>query len=217
MLLANEREIVCEYGRRLVDTGLVQGTSGNISCVGYSNSGERLIAITPTGLDYYKLNPSDIVVVNHEGQIIDGDTKPTSELQLHLTMYRNRVQIGAVVHTHSVYATTLACLGWEIPAVHYLVGFSGKKVPLAPYATFGTDELAEKAHLAMGDHNAVLLANHGLLAVGNNLPTAFTAAQELEFVARIYFQTKAVGSPVILPDDEMDRVIEKFKSYGQKK
>ena len=120
-----------------------------------------------------------------------------------------------MVHTHSVYATTLACLGWELPAAHYLVAFSGVKVPLAPYATFGTQELADNVVKAMDGFNAVLMANHGLVAVGPSLSRAFTVAEEIEFAARVYFQARCIGPPNILPDDEMQRVIAKFTTYGK--
>jgi L-fuculose-phosphate aldolase len=109
----------------------------------------------------------------------------------------------------------MACLGWEIPAVHYLVGFSGHKVPLAPYATFGTPELAQNVADGIGDYHAVLLANHGLVAVGADMGRAFNTAEEIELVARIYYQTKSVGTPVILPEEEMARVLAKFATYGQ--
>jgi L-fuculose-phosphate aldolase len=156
------------------------------------------------------------VVLDENGSIVDGDRQPTSELGFHLALYRTRSDVNAVVHTHSPYATTMACLGWEIPPVHYLVGFSGSKVPLAPYATFGSPALAESVAESIGGYNAVLLANHGLVTVGADLPSAFAAAEEIEFVARIYYQTRSVGEPVILPEDEMALVIQKFQTYGQK-
>jgi L-fuculose-phosphate aldolase len=109
----------------------------------------------------------------------------------------------------------MACLGWEIPAVHYLVGFSGQKVPLAPYATFGTSQLAENLVSAIGNYNAVLLANHGLVTVGPTLSRAFAVAEEIELVARVYYQARSIGEPVVLDEQEMNRVIEKFKDYGQ--
>jgi L-fuculose-phosphate aldolase len=156
-----------------------------------------------------------VVITDLDGQVLDGQYKPSSELGFHLALYRQRPDVNAVLHTHSVYATTMACLGWEIPAVHYLVGFSGHKVPLAPYATFGTPELARNVAAGIGDYNAVLLANHGLVAVGSDLGRAFNTAEEIELVARIYYQTKSVGNPVILPEEEMERVLEKFATYGQ--
>ncbi|MBF0468417.1 MAG: class II aldolase/adducin family protein [Desulfamplus sp.] len=140
--------------------------------------------------------------------------KPSSEWGFHLALYRHRADINAVVHTHSPYATTFACLNREIPPVHYLVAFAGKKVPVAPYATFGTSALADNILATINDYNAILLANHGLVAVGITLPDAFNTAEETEFVARVCFQAESLGRPVLLPDDEMDRVIDKFKHYG---
>mgnify|MGYP000937148986 CR=1 FL=1 len=213
MLLEPERSLLVEYGMRMVRAGLTTGTGGNLSLI---RREEALLAVTPTGIAYDRLTPGDVVVLTLEGAVVDGNRKPTSELGFHQALYRARPDAGAVVHTHSPYATTMACLGWEIPAVHYLVGFSGKKVPLAPYATFGTPELAENVTAAIDGYNAVLLANHGLVTVGADLPMAFAAAEEIEFVARIYYQTRSVGPPRILPDEEMARVIEKFRTYGQK-
>lgn len=213
MLLASERALVIEFGMRMVQAGLTTGTGGNLSLFKREAS---LLAVTPSGIAYDRLTAGDVVVLNTEGEVVDGTRNPTSELNFHQALYRSRPDVNAVVHTHSPYATTMACLGWEIPPVHYLVGFSGKKVPLAPYETFGTAGLAANVASAIGDYNAVLLANHGLVTVGGNLPSAFAAAEEIEFVARIFYQTRAVGTPQILPDAEMERVIEKFKSYGQK-
>jgi L-fuculose-phosphate aldolase len=205
-------EELTRYGRKLQTSGLVVGSGGNLSVV---DRHQNRIYITPSGLDYAEMSPEDIVVCDLEGVAIHGKHRPSSELGLHLALYKKRDAIGAVAHTHSVYATTIACLGREIPAVHYLVGFSGQKVPLAPYATFGTSELARAAADTIGDHNAVLLAYHGLVAVGRTLSAAFTVAEEIEFVARIYYQTLLVGEPKILSAGQMTEVLEKFKNYGQ--
>ncbi|MGE5840105.1 MAG: class II aldolase/adducin family protein, partial [Deltaproteobacteria bacterium] len=124
--------------------------------------------------------------------------------------------IQAIVHTHSVYATTLASLGWEIPPFHYLVAYSGKKVPLAGYATFGSEELARNVASAIGENNAVLMESHGVVAVGPNLAKAFETAEIIEYVARVYYLAKGRGEPALLSDEEMDRVIERFKGYGRK-
>jgi L-fuculose-phosphate aldolase len=213
MLLAEERQAVVDGGRAMVRAGLTTGTGGNLSQICRRRG---LVAISPSGLDYAVMQPADVALVDLDGLTVEGAYKPSSELGLHLALYRQRPAVGAVVHTHSVYATTLACLGWELPAVHYLVGFAGRKVPVAPYATFGTDELAANVAVTMGHHfNAVLLANHGLVAVGGNVPAAFNTAEEVEFVARIYYQAKCAGAPVLLPDKEMDVVMEKFKTYGR--
>jgi L-fuculose-phosphate aldolase len=213
MLLEEERQAIVQFGKKLLACQLTTGTGGNISVL---NRVEGLVAISPSGLEYPAISPKDVVILDGDGAVVDGRRKPSSELNFHLAIYKARPDVQAVVHTHSVYATTLACLNWEIPAVHYLVGFSGKKVPLAPYATFGTEALARNICGAMGNFNAVLLANHGLVTVGTDLAKAFWAAEEIELVARIYYQARCVGTPVLISDVEMERVIEKFKTYGQK-
>lgn len=213
MLLKNERHRIVRFGVRMVDAGLTTGTGGNLSILNYER---QLVAISPSGIEYREVTPEDVVVVDMNGTTVEGGLKPSSEMGLHLALYKERPDMLAVVHTHSPYATTVACLGREIPAVHYLVGFSGHKVPLAPYATFGTPELAENVARAIGDNNAVLLANHGLITVGRNLSTAFAAAEEIEFVARIYVQALSVGTPRILTQAQMAPVLEKFGTYGQK-
>ena len=213
MLLEEERNAVVEYGKNLVKRCLTRGTGGNISIF----SRERgLMAISPSGMDYFETRPEDVVVMDLDGKVVEGIRKPSSEYEMHRIFYRNREGIGAVVHTHSTYSTVLSCLHWTIPAVHYLVAYAGMDVPCAEYATFGTREIADNAFAAMEDRNAVLLANHGLLAVGPDLPSAFNTAEEIEFCAEIYYRTKCVAQPVLLPDDEMKRMIERFKTYGQK-
>jgi len=213
VLLQKERSQIVRFGKKLIDARLTSGTGGNLSIF---NRERSLIAISPSGVEYDAMAPSDVPIVDLEGAVVDGSRKASSELDFHCSLYSKRPDIRAVVHTHSVYATTMACLHWEIPAVHYLVAFSGHKVPLAPYATFGTPELARNVAESIGDCNALLLANHGLVAVGANLDTAFAVAEEIELVARIYYQTKCIGEPVILPENEMSRVIRKFATYGQK-
>ncbi|WP_300456833.1 L-fuculose-phosphate aldolase [Desulfobacula sp.] len=214
MQLETQRETVVRFGLKMVESGLTTGTGGNLSIID-RNSGR--VAVSPSGIEYAALQPEDVVLTDLGGNILDGDCNPSSELGFHLSVYRQRPDVQAMVHTHSPYATTIACLGWEIPAVHYLVGFAGKKVPIAPYATFGTLELARNVAENIGEYNVLLLANHGLLAVGQNMDAAFAAAEEIEFVARIYYQTRSIGKPVILPEEEMETVLEKFKTYGQKK
>ncbi len=214
MQLETERNTIVRFGLKLVESGLTSRTGGNLSII---NRDTGQVAITPSGIDYDILRPEDVVLTDLDGNIQDGDYKPSSELGFHLSVYHQRQDVQAMVHTHSPYATTMACLGWEIPAVHYLVGFAGKKVPLAPYATFGTPELARNVAESIGEYNVLLLANHGLLAVGRNMDAAFAAAEEIEFVARIYYQTQSIGKPVILPEEEMEIVVEKFKNYGPKK
>jgi len=212
MLMTTARQALVRYGKQLLASRLTSGTGGNLSLL---EPRQDRVAITPSGIAYDRMTPEDIVIVDLAGQVIEGHRKPSSEAGFHIALYHKRKDIRAVVHTHSVYATTLACLHWEIPAVHYLVGFSGLKVPLAPYATFGSRELADNLAETIGDFNAVLMANHGLVAVGDDLARAFATAEEIEFVARLYYQARLAGTPKILPEEEMGRVLQKFETYSQ--
>lgn len=212
MLMQQERETIVFYGRKLITSNLTTGSGGNLSII---NRKTEQLAIKPTGVDYLEMRPEDVVVVDLDGKIVDGQLKPSSEISLHLGLLKARPDIHAVIHTHQVYATTLACLHWEIPAVHYLVGFSGHKVPLAPYATYGTPELAQDVVQSIGQYNACLMANHGIVTLGTTLSAAFNVAEELELVARLYYQSMCIGKPQILSEAEMEVVIHKFTTYGQ--
>lgn len=212
MMLSDQRRQIVDYGMKMISSGLTTGSGGNLSIFCRDSN---MIAIGPSGIDYADVTSEDVVVVDLEGKVVDGRWNPSSELSFHLALYNARPDISAVVHTHSVYATTMACLNWEIPAVHYLVAFSGKKVPLADYATFGSPELAANVVSGIADYNAVLLANHGLVAVGSDINNAFNVAEEIELVARIYYQAKSLGEPVLVGDDEMATVMKKFTTYGQ--
>ncbi len=214
MILEKERELIVAYGQKLITQGLTKGTGGNISIY---NKEAGLMAISPSGLDYFKTSTKDVVVLDLEGRKIDGDRNPSSEYDMHRIFYREREGICAVVHAHSTYCAILAALHWNIEPVHYLIGYAGKNVRCAPYKIFGSEELAQVALEYIQDRYAVLLANHGLLAIGENIEYAFTTAEEIEFVAQIYYKAKCVGNPVLLSSEEMDDFLEKFKSYGQKK
>jgi len=214
MRLEKERKEIVTFGRKLLTSGLTAGTGGNLSIV---NRKKNLVAITPSGVDYLEMRPEDVVLVGMEGGPVETSKyKPSSELLFHLALYRKRQDIQAIVHTHSVYATTLATLGWEIPAFHYLVAYSGRKVPLAAYATFGSEELARNVADAIGENNAVLMGSHGVVTVGPTLAKAFETAEIIEYVARVYYLAKGRGEPTILSDEEMNKVLEKFKTYGQR-
>jgi len=211
MLLEKERYDVVRYGVKMLGSGLTRGTGGNLS----RRSGD-MFAVTPSGVDYESMRPEQVMVLGMNGDVIEGEATPSSEWFLHAALYADRPGFGAVVHTHAPFTATMACMRREIPAVHYLVGFAGKKVPLAAYATFGTPELAENVVRAMRGFNAVLMENHGLAAAGDDLERAFAVAEEVEFVAEIYYRTLCAGGPCILPDDEMERVMKKFRSYGSR-
>lgn len=210
--MREEREQIVEYGKKLISSGLTKGTGGNLSIY---NREKKLMAISPSGIDYFKTKTEDVVILNLEGEIVDGDKKPSSELEMHKIFYENRKDIDAIIHTHTMYATTLSCLRWKLPAVHYLLASAGKDIRCAKYATFGTDKLAVNAFEAMKDRKAVLLANHGLLAGARNLSDAFSITEDVEYCAELYYRAKSIGEPVILDDEEMDLMVERFRSYGQ--
>lgn len=214
MLFNKERQELIKYGKRLVDADLTKGTGGNLS-VYDPESG--LMAITPSGMDFYETKAEDIVVMKLDGTIIEGDKKPSSEWYMHAIQYERRDDLRAVIHGHTTYATVIAVLRETIPASHYMIALAGKDVRCADYASFGTRELAINAYEAMKDRYAVLLANHGILAGSYSLANAFNILEEVEYCAKIYYMARAIGNPVILEDKEMDLMIEKFRDYGQVK
>lgn len=211
MLMERERTEIVEHLKMLITHGLTKGTGGNISVY---NPKLKLMAISPSGMDYFKLTAEDIVVMDLEGNIVDGKRKPSSEYEMHSIFYRERKDILSVVHAHSPYASVLACLNWDIEPCSYLIGSAGRNVRCTKYETFGTEELAQSALEGMKDRYAVLLGNHGLLAGGADLPAAFDTAEEIEFCAEIYYKCKTVGEPVLLSKEQMDIIIEKFENYG---
>ncbi len=192
--------------------GINQGTSGNVS----ARHGKSML-ITPSGVPYEELKPADIVAMPLDGGngAYKGKLAPSSEWRFHLDIMAARPEVGAVVHTHSTYATAMAICGLEIPAVHYMVAAAGgPTIRVAPYATYGTEELSHNALAALEDRSACLLANHGVIATGPNLQRALWLAGEVETLARQYVLARALGNPTVLPDDEIAVVVEKFKSYG---
>lgn len=213
MLLKKERELVVEYGKEMVHRGLTAGTFGNISVF---DAEKNLFAISPSGMDYFKMDAEDVVVLSPEGNIVDGACKPSSEVDMHRIFYQKREGIGAVVHTHSRFATTLACLGKSIPPLHYLIAYCGKQVPCTPYVPFGTYELAQCAYETMGENYACLLGNHGLLACGGNIGYAMDVAEQIEFCADLYYHSLLVGGPKLLTDTQINDVLEAFQHYRQK-
>ena len=209
-MMEYEKEQVVRYGKKLIDRRLTTGSGGNISVC---NREKKLVAISPSGLDYYETTPEDIVILDMDGNLVEGKHRPSSEAGMHLAFYKNRADVSGIVHTHSKFATAIACMGWELPAVHYLIGMAGHRVKCTGYATYGSDELAKKALETIGDSNAVLLANHGLIALGEDVDRAFSTAEHLEFVSEVYYLTKTLGTPNILSDENMDEVMKKFGTY----
>ena len=195
-------------------SGLNQGTSGNISV----RHGDTML-ISPSGVPYEQLEPDDIVAMTLTGEygsyLASGANVPSSEWRFHLDIMRARPDVGAIVHTHSLYATVLGCCRKDIPAVHYMIAASGgPTIRCSRYATYGTAELSEAALEALEGRTCCILANHGMIATGPDLAKARWLAVELETIAKQYYLTLCVGGPVLLSDAEIATVQERFKSYG---
>ncbi len=209
-----ERLELIKYGMMLLNTGLTKGTGGNLSVFDRET---QIMAITPSGIPFDLIQPEDIVLMNLKGEVVEGHRTPSSEWEMHLIQYRDRQDLDAVIHAHTTFATVLACLREGIPATHYMIAVAGKDVRCAEYATYGTHELAVNAFEGMKDRRCVLLANHGILAGAQDLMNAFNIIEEVEYCAEIYYRARSIGEPVILSDEEMALMAEKFKTYGQRK
>lgn len=213
MFLQRERQLVAEFGRRMSVEGLSNGTSGNLSI--YVPE-EDYMVLSPSGMRYEDIQPEDVVVLTLEGKTMDGARKPSSEWALHANFYRAKPEIRGVVHTHSPYCTTFAVLNEPIRAVHYAIAGAGTdEIPCAPYCTFGTELLAERAVNYCGRGSAVLLGNHGVVCCGESLEKAYALAGDLEFTARLQYQARCIGTPRVLTEEEMAAALDRFQTYGQ--
>lgn len=196
---------------KMNSSGLNQGTSGNLS-VRWADG----LLVTPSGIAYEQLNPEDIVYMKMDGSF-DHPLAPSSEWRFHRDIYVAKPEVNAVVHAHPTHCTALSIRGMEIPAVHYMVACSGgPNIRCAGYHTYGTQELSMAAIEAMKDRTCCLLANHGMIATGASMAKAMWLAIEMETLARQYIVSLQLGGPTILPDDEIARVVAKFKNYGLK-
>lgn len=203
-------------GQALIDAALLldakgvnQGMSGNLS-VRCDNG----YLITPSGMAYDQCTPDDMVWMGFDGAV-DGRRKPSSEWRFHHDILASRPEIGAVIHTHSRFATTLACLQRDIPAFHYMIAMAGgNSIRCTPYATFGTQVLSDLALAALQGRKACLLGNHGLIVLGETLQRALALTIEVESLCEMYWRTLQIGQPILLSDAEMAVVQEKFKHYG---
>jgi len=204
--------------RELIDTclamnrlGINQGKAGNASV----RVPEGLL-ITPSGLAYDRMKSDDIVTIDSEGRARGAGT-PSSEWRFHFDIMKSREDVSAVLHAHPPFCTALACLGMEIPAFHYMVAVEGgDSIRCAPYATFGTQALSDNALRALDGRRACLLANHGMICVAGGTGAALDLAVEVEALAQQYWRALQIGTPSILPSDEMQTVREKFRTYGKR-
>jgi L-fuculose-phosphate aldolase len=210
-MLEMEREQVAAAARRLAAAGLVAGTSGNVSA-----RREDRIAITPTGGVLSELEAGDVTVVDRAGVVVEGRLAPTSEIDLHLGVY-DSFGTGAVVHSHAPMATALSCVLDELPCVHYEMLMLGGAVRVAPYATFGTPELARAVVDALDGRTAALMANHGAVTHGIDVAAAVRTTELLEWAANVYWNAHAIGTPRVLDETQQQAVVEAAlgRGYGQ--
>jgi L-fuculose-phosphate aldolase len=207
------RQEIADTGRRLEAEGLLSATAGNLS----ARVAPERIAITPTAIPYPQVQAADVVITDLAGNVVDGERRPSSELPFHTAIHRARPEVGGVVHTHSPYATTLAVMRRPIPAVHYVIAsFGVSEIPVVGYETYGSDALARRLEeVAASGANGALLANHGAVAFGASLGQAAMNASLLEFLAATYYRTLIAGGPVLLPDEEIARVMQRYETHGQ--
>ncbi|MBN4016248.1 class II aldolase/adducin family protein [Rhodospirillaceae bacterium AH-315-P19] len=205
----NLRKAMVAICRAMVERGLNRGRSGNVS----ARCGEQFL-MTPSGIDPADMGPGDLVLMDFDGRA-HGPHEASSEWRFHRDILAACPEINVVLHAHPIFATALACLGRDIPAFHYMVAMAGgASIRCAPYATFGSQELSDHALAALADRRACLLANHGMIALGESLARALDLAVEVEALSEQYAQALAIGDPVILSDSEMATVLEKFRTYG---
>jgi L-fuculose-phosphate aldolase len=211
-VLETAREQVAAACARLASEGLVVGTAGNVSM----RVGDEIV-VTPTGGVFGRMRAEDMAVVDRAGDRLDGELAPTSELALHLLLYE-RMDAGAVVHTHAPYATALSCVVDEVPAVHYSMLMFGGSLKVAPYATFGTRELAANVEHALEGRTACLMQNHGHVGYGHDLDYAVEASLMVEWACTVYWRARALGEPAALSEQQMQEVVEQVVrlGYGKK-
>lgn len=208
---AQLREQLCQVAREMNRSGLNQGRAGNLSA-----RLEDGLLISASGCHFDRVTEQDFVLVDAAGQW-QGSKRPSSELAFHRSIYQQRRDIHAVVHVHSSWATTIACLQRPIPAFHYMVAVAGgHDIPCAPYADFGSEALATHAAAALRERDACLLANHGQIAVADSAPAALELAIEVESLARCYGQLLAIGEPQLLTPEQMDTALAAFAHYGRR-
>jgi L-fuculose-phosphate aldolase len=203
-----------EIALHLEQIGLNHGATGNCSC----RDGDTYL-ITPSGIDTQNLSEDKVVRMDFTGNIVDSipNLKPSSEWRFHQDIMLRRKEVGAVVHTHSIYASTVSLFGNTLPPFHYMIAVAGgDSVRCAPYAMFGTQELSDNINGALIDRKACLIANHGLVAIGDNLKEALQIAEEIEHLCQLYIEARKLGEPNLLSKKQMSEVIDRFQTYSRR-
>jgi len=213
MIEKTKLTVLIETALQLQKIGLNHGATGNCSC----RDGDTYL-ITPSGVKTENLSENKVVRMDFKGNIVDSisNLKPSSEWHFHQDIMSKRQEVGAVVHTHSVFASTVSLFGNELPPFHYMIAIAGgSSVRCAPYAMFGTQELSDNIIDALADRKACLIANHGLVSIGANLAEALQIAEEIEHLCQLYIEAKKLGEPNLLDQKQMLEVIERFQTYGR--
>lgn len=212
MNIVDIKQEIIHYGIKIKDTGLIAGTWGNISA-----RFEDRILITPSGIEYEELTPKDIIVCDFDGNILEGDLNPSIELTTHIAIYKNRGDVNAIIHTHSVYASAIAAAKKNIPAIlEDMAMVIGGEVRCAKYASPGSEELADNVMEVLEHKNAVLLANHGSYCMGRTLKEAFLTCQVLEKSAQVYIFSAQIGIPKPLAIEEVEKIREVYLTHYAK-
>lgn len=204
------RKAVIATCLKMNEEGINQGTSGNVSV----RTDEGFL-VTASGIPYHKMKPEHVVEMDFEGGY-KGEYLPSTEWRMHMDILKHRAEANAVVHTHSIYATALACLRKDIPAFHYMIGIGGgTSIRCSEYAEYGTQALSDAMLKAMEDRSACLLGNHGQIAFGDDLAKALWRAGEVEAISHQYWASLLAGKPVLLNETQMTTVLARFKTYGK--
>ncbi len=213
-MFIQDKKLLIEFAKKMIKDELTVGTAGNISIY---DPVEKAMVITPSGIPYDNMNFDDLVVMDLDLNILEGKNKPSTESFLHALVYKNREDVKSIVHTHSIYATSYSTLRRPLAALHYIMAdLGGEDIKCAEYEVFGTQELAEAALIALKDRKGCLLANHGVLALGKDVKEAYSNARTIEYIAKMYHIVRFEDDVHILSKKDIDAVIERMKSYGQK-
>lgn len=214
MLLTQLREIVCKCNMKLPETDLVRGTSGNVSG---RDTETGLVVIKPSGVNFEDLTPESMVVVDLDGNVVEGEFKPSTDTDTHLYVYERRADILGIVHTHSPYASSFAALGQPIPACLTTCGMLGGEVPIGGYAPIGGEDIGQEIIDKIGRSLAIIMQNHGVFTIGSSAQEATKIAVEVEEIAKITHLAMLRGQPIMLTDEQLDYMVDLYRNkYGQR-